>query len=303
MAEDTVSTTSEKKKRRRRLGDRNDGRRLRSITPMHRIQSYIMKVRADAQNEFADTLDVGKIDAYLARKKTEGYKNIGLLHVILAAYVRMLSQKPGCNRFIAGQKVFARNDITAVMAVKKEMSLNSPDTMIKCVFEPTDTVVDVYEKLNAIIVQNQGLDDESSFDTLAKVLNFTPGLLLRFLVGFLRFLDYFGLLPRALTKLSPFHGSIIITSMGSLGIPPIYHHLYDFGTLPVFFSYGKKYHKYELDREGNPVKKTYVDIKVVTDERICDGYYYASAFRTVKRYIENPDLLDTPPETVIEDID
>ena len=53
-------------------------------------------------------------------------------------------------------------------------------------------------------------------------------------------LEESGLLPRALTDLSPFHGSLYITSMASLGIPPIYHHLYDFGNVPVFCSFGKK---------------------------------------------------------------
>jgi hypothetical protein len=41
----------------------------------------------------------------------------------------------------------------------------------------------------------------------------------------------------------------------------------------------------------------------VTDERICDGYYYASAFKMFKRFVENPELLERPPEVVYEDID
>jgi len=40
----------------------------------------------------------------------------------------------------------------------------------------------------------------------------------------LKLLDYFGLAPYSLIKVSPFHGSMFITSLGSLGIPPIYHH-------------------------------------------------------------------------------
>ena len=39
--------------------------------------------------------------------------------------------------------------------------------------------------------------------------------------------------PKFLLELSPFHGSIYFTSMGSLGIKPVYHHLYDFGTAPA----------------------------------------------------------------------
>ena len=51
------------------------------------------------------------------------------------------------------------------------------------------------------------------------------------------------------------------------------------------------------------VKHRYVDIKVVTDERICDGFYFASAIKVMKRYVENPISLTVPPETVVEDIE
>ena len=44
-------------------------------------------------------------------------------------------------------------------------------------------------------------------------------------------------------------------------------------------------------------------MNVVTDERICDGFYYAAAFKLLRRYIENPELLELPPEQVFEDID
>ena len=59
----------------------------------------------------------------------------------------------------------------------------------------------------------------------------------------------------------------------------------------------------ELDNEGNPVKRKYIDYKVYTDERICDGYDYAMAFKHFKRYLRHPDELETPPEQVVYDID
>ena len=115
-------------------------------------------------------------------------------------------------------------------------------------------------------------------------------------------LDYFGWLPRFLTKLSPFHGSLFITNMGSLGMPPIYHHLYDFGTLPVFIAMGKKRTEYVLNAEGEPKKCRLIDFTVVCDERICDGHYYATAFKKFKKLLENPEVLLEPPKTVTEDI-
>ena len=40
---------------------------------------------------------------------------------------------------------------------------------------------------------------------------------------------------------------------------------------------------------------------VVMDERICSGYYFARAFRTMQRYLKDPSLLETPPEEVLQD--
>lgn len=294
---------NKKKKRRRRFGDRKDGRKLRTIPPMSRVSPYIMKKRSDAQNHFKDSFDISEAERLIKKKRAEGYKNIGILHIILAAYVRTVATRPGINRFISGQKIYARNNIEVVMVIKKEMSLSAPDTIIKAVFEPTDTLAQVYEKFNALVEKNIGYQHESSFDNTAKLFNYIPGLLLKFTIWFLNLLDYFGLLPGFLLKVSPFHGSLIITSMGSLGIPPIYHHLYDFGNLPIFFAYGAKRTQTVLNPDGKLEKKSFIDFTIVTDERICDGYYYASAFKLMKRYLLNPWVLENSPEAVIEDID
>ena len=111
-----------------------------------------------------------------------------------------------------------------------------------------------------------------------------PRLLLKFVVWFLKTLDYFGLLfKRLLTDLSPFHGTVIFVH-GLAWHPPIVHHLYNFGNLPVFVAFGRKYRKVELDLQGKPVTRRYVDFVMNTDERIVDGFYYA----TVMKYFEKP---------------
>ena len=298
------SVQEPKKKRRRRFGDRSDGYKLRTINPMNKIMPYIMPQRCDACNTYADMFDVTKTDKFCRQKVKEGKTSFGFLHVMLAAYIRMLSQRPAVNRFVSGQKIYARKDIQIVMTIKKTLSLDSPDTCIKVRFNPDDTIDEVYEKFNAAVSEVQSKPEEkNSFDKLNKALVFIPGLLLRWTVGLLNFLDYFGLLPKFLLWLSPFHGSMIITSMGSLGIRPIYHHIYNFGNLPVFLAYGGRRSVVACDADGHAYTKKYIELKAVTDERICDGYYYASAFKLIKRYVENPELLENKPEEVFEDID
>jgi hypothetical protein len=293
-----------KQKRRRRWGDRSDGRKLRTINPMNKFMPYIMPMRCDACNTYSDMFDVTKTDKFCREKVKAGMTNFGFLHVMLAAYIRGVSQRPGVNRFVSGQKIFARNDIQIVMTIKKTLSLDSPDTCIKVRFNPDDTVDEVYEKFNKVVTEIQSRpDDVNSFDKLNKLLSLIPGLLCRWTVKFLNFLDYFGLLPKKLLWLSPFHGSMIITSMGSLGIRPIYHHIYNFGNLPVFLAYGGRRSMVCCDKDGKAFMKKYIELKAVTDERICDGYYYASTFKLVKRLVENPELLEVKPDVVHEDID
>ena len=286
-------------------GDRSDGRKVRTLAPMAQITMYFQWERNICSNLFEDSFEITHIDRYIRQKRREGLTDFGITHVLLAAYVRGVAKYPQLNRFISGQKVYSRgDDIQYCMVVKKEMTVDSPDTSIKVHLNPRDTAEDVYHKLNAAIESVKATQElDSSLDGLIQYLNLIPGLLLKFVVWLLKLLDYFGLLPKFLLELSPFHGSLFFTSMGSLGIPPIYHHLYDFGNIPCFGAFGCKRRATEVTEDGTVVQKKYIDVKFVLDERICDGYYYATFFKHYRRLLAHPEVLDNPPEEVIKDID
>ena len=286
-------------------GDRKDGRRVRTLHPMAQITAYFQWERNICSNFFEESFEITNVDRYIRQKRREGLKDFGITHVLLAAYVRGVAKYPQLNRFINGQKVYSRGeDIQYCMVIKKEMSVDSPDTSIKVHLNPRDTAEDVYHKLNAAVTKVKATQElDSNLDGLIMALNLIPGVVLKFTVWLLKLLDYFGLLPSFLTELSPFHGSLFFTSMGSLGIPPIYHHLYDFGNLPVFGAFGMKRRANEINDEGEVVQKKYIDVKFVLDERIVDGYYYATFFKYYRRLLAHPEVLDNPPETVVQDID
>lgn len=286
-------------------GDRNDGRKIRTLEPMAQITAFFQVERNTCSNLFEESFEITHIDRYIRQKRREGYTDFGITHVLLAAYVRGVARYPQLNRFISGQKVYSRgNDIQYSMVVKKEMTVESPDTSIKVHLSPYDTAIDVYNKLNAAVAEVKSSKElDSSLDALIMKLNLIPSVVLKFVVWLLKLLDYFGLLPKFLTELSPFHGSLFFTSMGSLGIPPIYHHLYDFGNLPVFGAFGCKRRALEVQEDGTVVQRKYIDLKMTLDERICDGYYYATFFKYYRRLLAHPEVLDNPPEEVKADID
>ena len=203
----------------------------------------------------------------------------------------LVAKYPALNRFLSGQQVYSRDDdIQFCMVVKTSMDTSAPESITKLHLKPTDTIDDIYEKLNKGIASIQGQAiGGSDFDKTAKFLSFIPGVLFKFVVWLLKTIDYFGFLPKFLLEVSPFHASIFFTSMGSLGIPPIVHHLYDFGNMPVFVAFGCKYHKNEVLDDGTVVRRKYIDYTVNTDERICDGFYYATTLKHLKRLLSHPE--------------
>ncbi len=289
-------------KYKRRFGDRKEGRLLRSLPAFAKFVPFIMPTRNDACNQYEESFEVSDVDRRLRKLRVDGYKGIGILHFIIAAYIRGVSMLPGMNRFIVGRRIYARDNIEVVMTVKRSLAIDATETTIKVVFEPTDTIFDVYRKISEKIDEIKTVEGNNNTEDVAEAMCKAPRFLLRFALTILRIMDYFGWLPQSLLDASPFHGSMIITDLGSLRIGPIYHHIYNFGTLPVFISFGAKRHAYELDRHGNMVDRKYVDCKFVMDERTVDGHYYAQFLQAFRYICQHPEIVETPPSKVVEDV-
>lgn len=289
-------------KYKRRFGDRKEGRLLRSLPAFAKFVPFIMPTRNDACNQYEESFEVSDVDRRLRKLRVDGYKGIGILHFIIAAYIRGVSMLPGMNRFVVGRRIYARDNIEVVMTVKRSLAIDATETTIKVVFEPTDTIFDVYRKMNEKIDEIKTVEGNNNTEDVAEAMCKAPRFLLRFALTILRIMDYFGWLPQSLLDASPFHGSMIITDLGSLRIGPIYHHIYNFGTLPVFISFGAKRHAYELDRHGNMVDRKYVDCKFVMDERTVDGHYYAQFLQAIRYLFQHPEVVEAPPSRVIDDI-
>lgn len=279
-----------------------EGRKIKSLPPMNVVGVHFMPNRNGSSNQFSTSIDITETDKYLHELRKSGMPGLGLMHVILAAYVQTVAKYPGINRFIRGQKIYARNSIEMCLTIKKDMSLDAQETVIKIPASPNATIKEIYTTINELVEKNRVEGDSNSMDVAARLLTFMPSIFLKFTVNAIRGLDFFGLLPRFITKISPFHSSMFITNLGSLGIPPVFHHLYDFGNIPLFLSMGMKRTEYVLKKDGTTEKRKFIDITIVCDERICDGHYYATAFKNLKRLAEKAWLMEEAPIEVISDI-
>lgn len=286
---------------KKKFGDRYDGRRVRHCDPFNIIIPFIMRERNDAQVLFDAEIDVSEVEKIIRERRKNG-DTISFLDYFVAILVRTLSQYPRLNRFIAGKRLFARDDIRVSLVVKKEMNVNTEETSIKFKFNPDDTVDDISKNIRSIVESNKGgSGDKNDTDKLVKALNRLPRFLFSFLLWFLRTTDYYGNMPKAIHELSPFHTSVFVTNFGSLGAEPIYHHIYNFGTTSIFIAFGNRRTQRVINKDGKIVERKVMKLRFVADERIADGYYLATSLKYFTSLFAHPEQVEVKPEKVVED--
>ena len=279
------------------FGDRYDGWRVKKIDTVFRVIPYFLRTRMDAQNFFEEKLVINDLEEFIKKHK-EDLPDLSIMHIIIAAMVRLFSQRPNLNRFVIWNKIFARNHLNVSIAVKRSLSDDGEETLIKPFFMPSDTLYDVVNKVKAELDNNQKTGQKNGSDAVAGFIGKLPDFLLRFVVFVLLWMDKVGIMPKVINKVSPWHCSIFLTNIGSIGVESIYHHLYEFGTCSIFVAMGRKSKENIIDNVGNIEPQKSIMLKFVLDERVCDGFYYASSMRSLNKILANPEQLLTPPAKV-----
>lgn len=277
---------------------RKDGRRLHNTDPMYTVACYIMKHRYDAMNMCEIDIPVAGMQAYLNRKRKEGTP-MSHMGIVLSAYLRTAAEFPLLNRFVVNKRIYARNEFPVAMVVLKPGETDG--TMSKMFLDFNDTIFDVHRKMNEYIETNRAAGDTNSTDDIIRKLLKVPGLV-GIGVGIFKWMDKWGLLPKKIIDMSPFHNSLVITNLASIRTDFIYHHLYEFGTSSMFLAMGNMRDIPKLVK-GEVVFERCLPMGVVMDERICSGAYFARVFSRFKQYLANPALLEAPPTVINSDID
>ena len=272
---------------------RTDGKRVRKADPMYTVVPHIMASRNDAMNMITVDVPVQPIQDYINTKRKEGVR-LSHMSVIMAAYLRTAYEYPLLNNFIVNKKIYKHKEFKVAMVVLKNLATQE-ETMSKVQFELDDTIFDVNQKMNDYVEDNRKTSTKNNTDKMIRFLVSLPGLL-RVGVLLFKLLDRYGLLPKFITDLSPFHASVTLTNLASIRTNHIYHHIYNFGTTSVFIAMGKN-REVAKKKNGEIVFEKCMPLGVVMDERICSGIYFAAAFRKMSQYFENPALLEQKPET------
>lgn len=270
-----------------------DGYLVEKLDPVVFMMPYIMPRKVDSEVMIELKIDLENVEKFIKEQKLENIKDLTLYHIVFASLVRAASVIPEINRFIKGNRIYQRKHVKISMVVKKELTIDGKESTIFPTFEEGDTLKEIVEKIKRDTDKafENKKDDSNDFDRLMKLLYKIPSFILRGAINSLIFLDKKGILPKFLVNLQPFHSGFFVSNVGSIGLPVIYHHLYEFGTTACFATIGKKENVNVLKSNGEVVRKRYLPLKFVLDGRICDGYTYSCAVKTIKKCFDNPEWL------------
>jgi hypothetical protein len=284
-------------RKNRMFGFRAEGRRYKHKDPIIQATPYFMPQRNDAQVFLQQELDYETLARYIADQSAKGNK-ITFMQLIIAAYVRGVSQYPEVNRFVMNKQMYSRKEIAVSFALLRDTKDDTiEETTIKLFFDPMDTIYDVVQRVNDALAANRPMEESNFALKFARFMLSVP-LLPNAIMGLVKLLDRYGLLPKILIDASPFHAGMWITNMASIGMHSVYHHIYNFGNSSLFLSMGTVDRKACIAPDGKFTRKRVLPVGATADERVCAGAMYARLFALMLHCLSHPEELEIPPAKV-----
>jgi hypothetical protein len=278
---------------------RRDATYVRDLPAFRRIVPYLMRTRTESAVYFPQKIEVDGLLAWLeetnaGRPESE---RITLFHVLVTAIARALRLRPELNRFIVGRRTYQHDEISIAFIVKTAMTEEAPETEVRLVFTGEETVEEVRDLVESA-VQHKRATLGGKDDQLVDLFAPGPRPVLDLVARLVARLDYHNALPAFLQDAIPLYTSVYLVNVGSIGIDPPFHHLYEYGSASVFVAIGAVRKEPVVDERGEVVARNCLNAVYTLDERATDGFYFARAAEVFRRLVADPALLARPELTI-----
>jgi len=285
---------------KRKWGDRRDGRRIKETKGLQCIMPHLMDKRTDAEVFLSDKFDVTELLKYIEEKNiklseaNEDYK-ITIFHCIVMAVAKMINERPLLNRFIQGRRIYERFDISLSFVAKRRFADHAEEALMVLVPKEGDTINDIAKKIVGDVRETRKSEvADGGIDGIMTTLGKLPMPVLAFVVGFIKFLDFWGHNIPDITEGDPNYTTVLLSNLGSIKCPAVYHHLNNYGTNSIMITIGTIHKEEIIMEDGSKQIRDVVDFGATLDERIGDGFYFARSLKLVKHIFANPQMLDEP---------
>jgi hypothetical protein len=269
---------------------RPDGDRVPGLSTMRVLMPHLMPGRNGAAVYYEQTMDLTRTLPWLAAQAAAG-RRVKLFHLFLAGLVRVMATRPEMHRFVVGRRIYQRKHIELSFAVKKALRDGAGMTAVKLRFEPGDSLDDIVGKIEGAVGTGRGTKLTASEQEM-KWTAWLPAPLLAAVLWLQRMLDACNLLPHAMIDNDPLYASVFVANMGSIGLPAVWHHLYEYGTIPLFGTLGDVHKAPLVQADGSLAVRDVVVMRWTFDERIADGMYCVKSLELLQQALEQPQTWD-----------
>jgi hypothetical protein len=272
-------------------GQRPDGQVAAEVPGYRRFMPALMPSRNGSIVFFEREVEVAAAERFVAEARA-AHPDLHptLFHLVLWSLGRMFDRHPHLNRFLAGGRLYDRDGVWISFTVKTALSDEGTLAEVKHRCDPDQTFADFVREIeSSVAAARAGV--EAPTDKELDLFLYLPPLLRRGVVLLAGLGNALNLLPRSFIEGDPFFASAFVTNLGSVGIDAAYHHLYEYGTIPVFCTVGLV-HDAVVARKGKPAVARVATLKFSYDERIEDGLYAAHAVHYLCSLLEDPSRAD-----------
>jgi hypothetical protein len=284
-------------KKPRKWGDRKDGCWVRDVPGLNTIMMHLFPNRTDNEVYLHQEIDITDLLTYLNQKNGPDapYKTT-LFHCLVTILARVLNERPKLNRFVQGRRTYERDEITISFIAKRRFTDHSEESLMVYKAKGSDNLDAVSRRIVGDVHEMRERKQTVGLDDLLDKFGKLPRLLLMLIIRVLRWLDFWGKVPKALTEGDTNYSSILVSNLGSIKCPAVYHHLNNYGTNSIMITIGAMHRSPTVLPDGSIEVRDFVDIGATLDERIADGFYFARSLKLVQYICAHPELLDRPLE-------
>lgn len=277
-------------------GDRPGARYIRDVSGLTTVIFHLMPKRTESEVYLADKIDATELVRFIEKKNAEhdNYKTT-IFHCFVLAVARMLKERPKMNRYVQGRRMYERDSISLSFMAKRRFADDAEESFMQVVPKDTDTIDEISHQIYGDVREVRkhehstgGMD--ATIDTFAKL----PRFLLMLVFRFARTLDFFGRVPKSLKEGDTNYSSVLLSNLGSIKGPAVYHHLNNYGTNSIMITVGTLHKEEMIMPDGTKQIRDVLDFGATIDERIGDGFYFVRSLNLVKYIFAHPELLDKP---------
>lgn len=271
--------------RRRR---RPDGEVAADAPGYRRFMPALMPTRNGSAVFFEQRLRVDGAERFVeATRAAHPDLHPTVFDVLLWALAHTIGRHPRINRFVAGGRLYQRDGVWIAFTAKTELSDEGTLVEVKHRFEPDQSFPDLVRDLQRSIGEARA-GTTGPVDKELELFLHLPPVLRRGLVRVASGANAVNLLPRAFIEGDPFFASAFVTNLGSVGLDAAFHHLYEYGTIPIFCTLGL-IHDDVVAEDGRVTVARVATVRFTYDERMEDGMYAGHALEDFRRIFEHPE--------------